>query len=142
TSLGIAATFINSSLAPAEAYQRIEQMARGQFDLVYIAPERLRSSLFIEKLRETKVQLLAVDEAHCVSEWGHDFRPDYARLGEMIDGLRTAKSRMPILALTATDKTNVRQDIAAALGMRDQRVMVAGLVRPNNMYATDGCPVA
>src|SRR5688500_1961026 len=77
---GIAAALINSSLTQSEQHERIERMASGEYDLVYIAPERLRSGLFLEKVQQSQVQLLAVDEAHCISEWGHDFRPDYARL--------------------------------------------------------------
>ncbi|MCI0358144.1 MAG: DEAD/DEAH box helicase, partial [Planctomycetaceae bacterium] len=96
--LGIAATFINSSLAAREQFDRMDAMAAGQFDLVYIAPERLRSSIFIEKLRATQLQLLAVDEAHCISEWGHDFRPDYARLGLVRQRLGYPQT----IALTAT----------------------------------------
>src|SRR5436190_23613759 len=115
TVLGISATFINSSLAPAESYQRIEEMAAGRYDLVYIAPERLRSSLFLEKLRETKLQLLAVDEAHCISEWGHDFRPDYARLGR----LRRQLDNPQTIALTATATPYVRADIIVQLQLRD-----------------------
>ncbi|HMC11643.1 MAG TPA: ATP-dependent DNA helicase RecQ [Pirellulaceae bacterium] len=127
TALGIAATFINSSLAPAEAYQRINDMAAGRFDLVYIAPERLRSSLFLEKLRETRVQLLAVDEAHCISEWGHDFRPDYARLGRLRQRLNNPQT----IALTATATPDVRGDIVAQLQIREPKVFITGFSRPN-----------
>src|SRR6478752_880768 len=111
TELGIAATCINSMLSPAEAYQRMDDMAAGRFDLVYIAPERLRSSVFLEKLRLAKVQLLAVDEAHCISEWGHDFRPDYARLGR----LRARLNHPQTIALTATATPDVQADIVAQL---------------------------
>ncbi len=127
TNLGIAATFINSSLTAAEAYQRIDDMAAGRFDLVYIAPERLRSSLFLEKLRETKVQLLAVDEAHCISEWGHDFRPDYARLGR----LRQRLNQPQTIALTATATPDVRLDIVAQLQIGEPQVFITGFSRPN-----------
>jgi ATP-dependent DNA helicase RecQ len=127
TNLGIAATFINSSLTAAEAYQRIDDMAAGRFDLVYIAPERLRSSLFLEKLRETKVQLLAVDEAHCISEWGHDFRPDYARLGR----LRQRLNQPQTIALTATATPDVRRDIVAQLQIGEPQVFITGFSRPN-----------
>jgi ATP-dependent DNA helicase RecQ len=127
TALGIAATYINSSLAPADAYRRIEDMSRGRFDLVYIAPERLRSSLFLEKLRETKVQLLAVDEAHCISEWGHDFRPDYARLGRLRQRLNNPQT----IALTATATPDVRTDIVAQLQLRSPKTFITGFSRPN-----------
>jgi ATP-dependent DNA helicase RecQ len=131
--LGIAATFINSSLAPAEAYQRIEEMAAGRYDLVYIAPERLRSSLFLEKLRETKLQLLAVDEAHCISEWGHDFRPDYARLGR----LRRQLNFPQTIALTATATPDVRADIVAQLQIREPKVFITGFSRPNLRFEVE-----
>lgn len=127
SALGIAATFINSSLTAAEAYQRIEEMAAGRFDLVYIAPERLRSSLFLEKLRETRVQLLAVDEAHCISEWGHDFRPDYARLGRLRQRLNNPQT----IALTATATPEVRGDIVAQLQIREPKIFITGFSRPN-----------
>ena len=125
--LGIAATFINSSLAPREQFERMDAMAAGQFDLVYIAPERLRSSMFIEKLRATKLQLLAVDEAHCISEWGHDFRPDYARLGL----LRQRLGLPPTIALTATATPQVRADIAKQLQLREPKVFITGFARAN-----------
>jgi ATP-dependent DNA helicase RecQ len=127
TDLGIAATYINSSLTPAEAFQRMDDMAAGRFDLVYIAPERLRSSLFLEKLRATKVQLLAIDEAHCISEWGHDFRPDYARLGR----LRKRLNQPQTIALTATATPDVREDIVAQLQIADPKVFITGFSRPN-----------
>ncbi len=127
TELGIAATCINSMLSPAEAYQRMDDMAAGRFDLVYIAPERLRSSLFLEKLREAKVQLLAVDEAHCISEWGHDFRPDYARLGRLRQRLNNPQT----IALTATATPDVRADIVAQLQLQNPRIFITGFSRPN-----------
>jgi ATP-dependent DNA helicase RecQ len=80
--LGIDAKLINSSLSASEQGEVMREMAAGQLDLVYVAPERLRNARFLEAVSSANVTLLAVDEAHCVSEWGHDFRPDYSRLGQ------------------------------------------------------------
>jgi len=125
--LGIAATFINSSLSAREQYGRMDAMAAGEFDLVYIAPERLRSSIFVEKLRATQLQLLAVDEAHCISEWGHDFRPDYARLGLVRQRLGYPQT----IALTATATPQVRADVAKQLQLRQPKTFITGFARPN-----------
>src|SRR6185295_10428860 len=125
--LGIAATFINSSLTQAEQRERMEEMAAGRLDLVYIAPERLRHQLFLEKVRNAKVHLLAVDEAHCISEWGHDFRPDYARLGRFRERLGYPQT----IALTATATPKVRDDVARQLQLREPKVFITGFARAN-----------
>jgi len=125
--LGIAATFINSSLTQAEQRERMEEMAAGRLDLVYIAPERLRHSQFLEKVRSAKVHLLAVDEAHCISEWGHDFRPDYARLGRFRERLGWPQT----IALTATATPKVRDDVAKQLQLRQPKVFITGFARAN-----------
>ncbi|MFN0021248.1 MAG: RecQ family ATP-dependent DNA helicase [Pirellulaceae bacterium] len=125
--LGIAATFINSSLTQAEQRERMEEMAAGKLDLVYIAPERLRHSQFLEKVRAAKVHLLAVDEAHCISEWGHDFRPDYARLGRFRERLGWPQT----IALTATATPKVRDDVAKQLQLRQPKVFITGFARAN-----------
>ncbi len=125
--LGIAATFINSSLPPAEAFERMDAMAEGRYDLVYIAPERLRSSLFLEKLALANVQLVAVDEAHCISQWGHDFRPDYARLGRFREKLGYPQT----IALTATATPDVQIDVARQLRLREPQTFITGFARPN-----------
>jgi ATP-dependent DNA helicase RecQ len=125
--LGIRASCINSSLSLVEQQERLEQLARGEFDLVYVAPERLRNQRFLEAIRGARIQLLAVDEAHCVSEWGHDFRPDYARLGRFRQRLGNPQT----IALTATATPVVRADIAAMLQLRDPRVFVSGFAREN-----------
>ncbi len=126
-SLGISATFINSSLTLPEQRERMDRMAAGEYRLVYIAPERLRNSLFVEKLRATKVELLAVDEAHCISEWGHDFRPDYARLGL----LRQRIGSPPTIALTATATPIVRADVLKQLQLKDPETFITGFRRTN-----------
>jgi len=125
--LGIRATCINSSLSLPEQLARLEQMAEGGFDLVYIAPERLRNQRFLDAVRGARIHLLAVDEAHCISEWGHDFRPDYARLGRFRQRLGNPQT----IALTATATPEVREDIAQMLQLRDPQVFVSGFARDN-----------
>ncbi len=123
----IPTTFINSSLSYAETNERLSRIRRGQFKLVYIAPERFRSEAFTETIGEVNVRLFAVDEAHCISHWGHDFRPDYMKLKEAAELL----GRPQVIALTATATPQVRSDIADQLGLTDPRVFVAGFDRPN-----------
>ncbi len=125
--LGISATFVNSTLSPAEQRERLAGMATGQFELMYVAPERLRSPTFLDAVRQTKIQLLAVDEAHCISEWGHDFRPDYARLGKFREQLGNPQT----VALTATATPTVRRDVLQQLRLADPRVFISGFARPN-----------
>src|SRR5205085_714160 len=126
-------TFINSTLSPEEQFQRLDAMTAGQFDLVYVVPERFRSPRFVEAVRRSRLQLLAIDEAHCVSEWGHDFRPDYARLGQF----RAALGHPPTIALTATATDSVRRDIVELLALRDPRTFITGFARPNLHYAVE-----
>ncbi|MFW6171986.1 MAG: RecQ family ATP-dependent DNA helicase, partial [Planctomycetota bacterium] len=124
---GVRATLINSTLDAGEQHQRLEKMARGQYDLVYIAPERLRSPRFLEATSKTSVNLLAIDEAHCISQWGHDFRPDYSRLGQF----RARLGNPATIALTATATPAVREDIVKQLALRQPRVFITGFARPN-----------
>src|SRR6185503_12118309 len=98
-----------------------------RFKLVYVAPERFRSQAFVETLAQVGVDLLAVDEAHCISQWGHDFRPDYAQLGQIRKRLKPPRT----VALTATATPEVRQDIVKVLLMKDPQVFVSGFDRPN-----------
>jgi ATP-dependent DNA helicase RecQ len=121
------ATFINSSIDFEEQKARIAGVRRGEFKLVYVAPERFRSNFFVEALRSTNVSLFAVDEAHCVSTWGHDFRPDYLRLKSAIAEI----GRPQVAALTATATPYVRADIIEQLGLVEPRAFVSGFDRPN-----------
>ena len=123
---GIKATFINSSITPEERRERILAMQQGAFELVYVAPERF-SARFVAELRATDVRLLAIDEAHCLSQWGHDFRPDYLRLGQV----RQALGNPATVALTATATPPVQDDILRILGLSDARRFVRGFDRPN-----------
>lgn len=124
---GISATLINSTLSPPEQQERIRALARGEYKLVYIAPERFRSRSFLEALGQSTIALFAVDEAHCLSMWGHDFRPDYFRLGEVLETL----GRPQVAAFTATATPDVRRDILTQLALREPREFVAGFARPN-----------
>ena len=128
--LGIAATFINSSLSGAEQSERLQACRDGAYDLLYVAPERFRNMRFIQAMARTRVSLFAVDEAHCISEWGHDFRPDYLRLREAIEQLNQPQ----VLALTATATVDVQQDIIAQLGCEEMQSFVTGFNRPNLTY--------
>ena len=123
----IAATFVNSSLPDAERHDRQERIRRGEFKIVYVAPERFRSASFRASVAGLRVPLFAIDEAHCISSWGFDFRPDYLRLAEARGHLRAER----VLALTATATPEVRGDIARALALEDPRVFVSGFDRPN-----------
>ena len=127
TARGIPATLINSTLSDAERAERIRKMKDGAYRLVYVAPERFKSPSFVEALAECRVELFAVDEAHCISQWGHDFRPDYAALGRVRKRLRPPRT----IALTATATPEVREDIVRVLLLKDPQVFVAGFDRPN-----------
>src|SRR5688572_14434245 len=124
---GLPATFINSSIDEREQRSRIDALRQGQFKLVYVAPERFRSGRFLDALKSINVSLFAVDEAHCISTWGHDFRPDYLRLKAMSQTLNARQT----LALTATATPYVRQDIIQQLGLLKPETFVSGFDRPN-----------
>ncbi|MGH7462179.1 MAG: RecQ family ATP-dependent DNA helicase, partial [Longimicrobiales bacterium] len=129
-SRGIAATFVNSTLKPAEMAARFESVRSGQVKLLYVAPERFQSPSFKQQLTQLQVSLLAVDEAHCVSQWGRDFRPSYARLNRLGTELKC-----PVLALTATATPEVRSDIIRMLALRKPKVIAFGFDRPNLSWA-------
>ena len=126
---GVDATFINSSLQRSERILRYQQIALGHYDLVYVTPERFRKSEFWETLAEREIVLLAVDEAHCISEWGHDFRPDYTRVGE----IRHRLGNPTTIALTATATPEVQDDIIKQLNLDLKTVELfhEGIERPN-----------
>lgn len=129
----IPATFLNSTLSSDETAQRLAQLRMGHCKLVYVAPERFRNPRFLDALRETPLAMLAIDEAHCISAWGHDFRPDYLHLGEVVAALPPT---VRLLAVTATATDAVRRDILEHLrlgqgGRAEPEVIVTGFERPN-----------
>jgi ATP-dependent DNA helicase RecQ len=123
----IPAACINSSMSSQEQYAVMDQLRRGEIKIVYIAPERFRNQGFLRAMEGINVSLMAVDEAHCLSQWGHDFRPDYLRLGKAIEIL----GRPTVAALTATATPDVRQDILDNLHLRDPALHISGFARPN-----------
>jgi ATP-dependent DNA helicase RecQ len=127
---GVPATFLNSSLSAGESRARLRGLNDGHYRLLYAAPERLMLSGFLSDLQRWKVNLVAVDEAHCISEWGHDFRPEYRQLAE----LRQLFPSVPMMALTATATERVRKDIVALLKLREPACYVASFNRPNLTY--------
>jgi ATP-dependent DNA helicase RecQ len=127
TARGIPAAFINSSIPPDERAERLRAAVRGELRLLYVAPERFRAPGFADTLARAQPALLAIDEAHCMVEWGHDFRPDYARLREVREQLRAPR----LVALTATATPDVRQEIGDQLGMNEPTVFVRGFDRSN-----------
>ncbi|TAL61436.1 MAG: DNA helicase RecQ [Legionella sp.] len=126
---GISAAFYNSTLSSEEARQVLAQLHQGELDLLYIAPERLISTSFLDRLADCHIALFAIDEAHCISQWGHDFRPEYAALGL----LKTHFPDIPIIALTATADKQTRQDIVEKLNYSPKKY-VASFNRPNIHY--------
>ena len=127
---GVAAECLNSSLSPEAAASVVRDLRAGRLDLLYVAPERLMLEGFLELLHSVPVALFAIDEAHCVSQWGHDFRPEYVQLGELRDRL----PGVPLLALTATADDQTREDVREKLHLTDSPVFSAGFDRPNIRY--------
>ena len=130
TARGLPAAFINSTLTSAQVSDRMARAARGQIKLLYLAPERFDAGTTAERLRNIGVALLAVDEAHCISQWGHDFRPSYLRVREV----RQALGDPPTIALTATATPHVREDIAQQLALRTPKIIITGFDRKNLTY--------
>src|SRR6266536_782416 len=127
---GIAATFLNSALDRQEAVARLRGLHRGEYRMLYVAPERLMLDAFLERALNWNIAQIAIDEAHCISEWGHDFRPEYRELKT----LRTHLPDVPVMALTATATERVRADILKQLKLREPRCYVASFTRPNLSY--------
>ena len=133
TARNISATFLNSTLSASESAFRLNGIRTGRYRLVYVAPERFRNPRFLETFREMPLQMLAIDEAHCISTWGHDFRPDYLYLEHIVSSLPPT---IRILAVTATATEQVREDIIRHLGLGKNgrsapELFVNGFARPN-----------
>jgi ATP-dependent DNA helicase RecQ len=127
---GLPAAFINSSLSSAQVSDRLAKVDRGELKLIYVAPERFDYGRTAERLRTVGVSLLAIDEAHCISQWGHDFRPSYLRVKDV----RAALGSPTTIALTATATPEVRRDIIRQLALTDPETIITGFDRPNLTY--------
>ena len=128
---GISAAYLNSSLTPREQRDVTERAERGQIKLLYVAPERFATAEFKALISDMHIQLVAIDEAHCISEWGHDFRPEYRNLANV----RRLLPGVPVVALTATATKRVRDDIVSQLSLRGSPQFVGSFNRPNLRYA-------
>ncbi|HFJ9463464.1 DNA helicase RecQ [Bacillus cereus] len=129
---GISATYINSSISIAEANQRIQLAKQGHYKLLYVAPERLDSMEFVDQLIDMKIPMIAIDEAHCISQWGHDFRPSYLHIHRILDYL---PEKPLILALTATATPQVRDDICNTLEINQENTIMTTFERENLSFS-------
>lgn len=132
---GIPAAMINSTLTAEEHRERLRALRQQTCRILYVAPERFAQDSFMNLLAETPISLIAIDEAHCLSQWGHDFRPDYLRLGRVIEQLGHPQT----IALTATATRQVREDILNHLRLRDPAVIISGFARDNLTFRTTPC---
>ncbi|HDR7711331.1 TPA: DNA helicase RecQ [Bacillus cereus] len=129
---GISATYINSSISIAEANQRIQLAKQGHYKLLYVAPERLDSMEFVDQLIDMKIPMIAIDEAHCISQWGHDFRPSYLHIHRILDYL---PEKPLVLALTATATPQVRDDICNTLEINKENTIMTTFERENLSFS-------
>ena len=129
--VGIPSTFINSSLSPQESENRLRRIKDGYYKIIYIAPERFYNAAFMADLKNLKINLFAIDEAHCISQWGHDFRPSYLRLKDVIKMVGSPI----VVALTATATPEVREDITKQLNLTEANYVIRGFARPNLQMA-------
>jgi ATP-dependent DNA helicase RecQ len=127
---GIATAFVNSTQSPQESQRAIELAISGHLKLLYVSPERFGNAAFAQAVKQARISLFAVDEAHCVSQWGHDFRPSYLSLKKAAQDL----GRPPIIALTATATPDVREDVVNQLGLNGQADIITGFARPNLQF--------
>lgn len=124
---------VNSTLAAAEQREQLDRIGEGKVEFILLAPEQLHKQTTIERLKSAPVSLFAVDEAHCISQWGHDFRPDYLELSRAVEAL----GHPPVLAMTATASNEVRTEIVERLGLREPQIIVRGFDRPNISLRVD-----
>ncbi|WP_061244953.1 RecQ family ATP-dependent DNA helicase [Leptospira noguchii] len=127
--LGIEAGYINSSLSKQERLQSYQNLKEGKYKIIYVSPERFRKNEFIDCIKNRKVSLLAIDEAHCISQWGHDFRPDYTKISEF----REILGKPTTIALTATATTQIQKDMILQMGLENSEIIIynEGICRPN-----------
>jgi ATP-dependent DNA helicase RecQ len=128
-----ATAVVNSTLSASEQREVLDRIEQGKVEYIFLAPEQLRKPETVERLKAADVSLIAIDEAHCISQWGHDFRPDYLGLAHVIEAL----GHPPTLAMTATASKEARAEIVQRLGLRNPRVLVHGFDRPNISLRVD-----
>ncbi|HWA84403.1 MAG TPA: RecQ family ATP-dependent DNA helicase, partial [Fimbriimonadaceae bacterium] len=136
-SRGIAAARLDSTMTPQEAVSVSDAIREGRLKLLYVAPERFNNERFVSEMKRTKIGLFAIDEAHCISEWGHNFRPDYLKLAETAKEIGASR----VLALTATATPSVVQDICRSFSISPENSVVTGFYRPNlTLFTTPTTP--
>lgn len=127
---GVSAAYYNSAMDREQSVEVLAKLHRGELDLLYVSPERLLTANFVQRLQNLPIALFAIDEAHCISQWGHDFRPEYSQIGQ----LRQHFPQVPFIALTATADRVTREDILQRLGLQQARVHISSFDRPNIRY--------